>query len=63
MRDMLVVQEALLCPVCGATLEIPADAMPNELIVCGDCGSELEIVSLQPLMVELAPPCEEDWGE
>lgn len=63
MRDMLSVQEALLCPVCGAVLDIPADAMLNELITCGDCGSELEIVSLQPLMVELAPPCEEDWGE
>ena len=43
--------------------EIPGDAMLNELIACGDCGCELEIVSLQPLALELAPPCEEDWGE
>ena len=60
---MLAVQEALLCPVCDATQDIPVDAMLNELIACGDCGSELEILSLQPLILELAPPCEEDWGE
>ncbi|MCY4105879.1 MAG: lysine biosynthesis protein LysW [Chloroflexi bacterium] len=60
---MLAVQEAVLCPMCDATQEIPADAMLNELIACGDCGGELEIVSLQPLRLELAPPCEEDWGE
>ncbi|MCY3934699.1 MAG: lysine biosynthesis protein LysW [Chloroflexi bacterium] len=49
--------------MCDATQEISADAMLNELIACGDCGGELEIVSLQPLRLELAPPCEEDWGE
>lgn len=60
---MLEIREALLCPTCDAAQDIPADVMLNELIACGDCGNELEIVSLQPLALELAPPCEEDWGE
>ena len=30
---------------------------------CPDCGAELEITSLDPLTVELAPEVEEDWGE
>lgn len=51
------------CPVCDANVTIPADAMENELIVCVDCGTELEIVSLNPLRLELAPEVEEDWGE
>ena len=51
------------CPECDASVAIPTDAMANELISCPDCGSELEIVSLNPVMLELAPETEEDWGE
>ena len=52
-----------LCPECDAEVDIPADAMESELFACADCGSELEIMSLQPLTLELAPEVEEDWGE
>jgi alpha-aminoadipate carrier protein LysW len=51
------------CPECDADVAIPADAMENELISCPDCGSELEIISLNPVQLELAPEVEEDWGE
>ena len=54
---------ATACPECDASLGIPTDAMENELIACGDCGAELEIISLAPLQLELAPEIEEDWGE
>jgi alpha-aminoadipate carrier protein LysW len=51
------------CPECDADVAIPADAMENELISCPDCGSELEIINLNPVQLELAPEVEEDWGE
>jgi alpha-aminoadipate carrier protein LysW len=51
------------CPVCAGDVELPGDVMENELVVCGDCGSELEVLSLEPLEVDLAPEVEEDWGE
>lgn len=51
------------CPECDADVRIPADAMQNELIACPECGAELEIISLNPLVLELAPEVEEDWGE
>lgn len=51
------------CPECGADVSIPADAMQNELISCPDCGAELEIISLNPPQLDLAPRVEEDWGE
>lgn len=51
------------CPECDADVPVPADAMENELIACPDCGAELEIISLDPLEVDLAPEVEEDWGE
>ncbi len=55
--------ESPLCPICEAVVLIPSDAMENELISCGDCGSELEIMCLSPIRLELAPEIEEDWGE
>ncbi len=50
------------CPECDAELEIN-DVIQGEIIVCSDCGVDLEVISLEPLTVELAPMEEEDWGE
>ena len=52
-----------LCPECEGEVDIPTDAMENELVSCPECGSELEIMSLDPMELELAPEVEEDWGE
>ena len=52
-----------VCLECEAEIVIPADAVENELLRCPDCGVELEIISLHPLTLELAPDVEEDWGE
>jgi len=51
------------CPECAAEITLEADAEVNEIIVCSDCGVDLEITSLAPAAVELAPMEEEDWGE
>ncbi|MBI5667802.1 MAG: lysine biosynthesis protein LysW [Chloroflexi bacterium] len=51
------------CPECGGSVSIPANAMQNELLPCPDCGTELEIVRLNPPLLERAPEVEEDWGE
>jgi len=51
------------CPVCAAEVELPEDAVQGELISCPDCGTELEIISLDPPKLDEAPQEEEDWGE
>jgi alpha-aminoadipate carrier protein LysW len=51
------------CLECGATLQLPADVMQNEIIVCDDCDTELEVMQLDPLEIDYAPEVEEDWGE
>lgn len=51
------------CPVCDGELEVQADWLVGELVQCADCGSELEVKSLEPLALEEAPEAEEDWGE
>jgi alpha-aminoadipate carrier protein LysW len=32
-------------------------------VQCPDCGVDLEVTSLDPLELALAPEEEEDWGE
>ncbi len=51
------------CPVCDADLSFDNTTMLGELLECPDCGTELEVVNLNPLKVDEAPQAEEDWGE
>jgi len=51
------------CPECGSRLKIPQDVVENEIIDCSACGVELEVISVDPLQVDLAPEEQEDWGE
>jgi alpha-aminoadipate carrier protein LysW len=37
--------------------------MVGEIMPCAFCGVDLEVVSLDPLALELAPEVAEDWGE
>lgn len=51
------------CPVCAAEVEVANDAIASELLVCDDCGAELELVSIDPVVLAEAPSAEEDWGQ
>ena len=51
------------CPVCAAEIEIAADAISGELVVCEDCGVELELLETDPVKLAEAPSAEEDWGQ
>ena len=51
------------CPECSAALKLEQDLVEGEIIVCPDCGVELEVTGVEPLTFELAPEVEEDWGE
>jgi len=51
------------CPECEAKLELVAGTEVGEIIVCSDCGVDLEVIGLEPATVQLAPREEEDWGE
>ena len=51
------------CPVCGGTINVSSDAVVGELINCKECGSELEVKTVNPATLAEAPTEEEDWGE
>lgn len=53
---------ATTCPECEANLVL-ANPMQGEIVPCSDCGVDLEVISVDPLQLELAPEVEEDWGE
>ena len=55
--------ETAECVECGAEVALPDDAEIGEIVDCGTCGTELEVVDVDPPAVELAPELEEDWGE
>jgi alpha-aminoadipate carrier protein LysW len=55
-------QPSALCPECDAEIEL-LGVVKGEIVVCPDCGVDLEVTNLEPLTLELAPMEEEDWGE
>ncbi len=51
------------CPECAAELNLAPDVEVGEIVLCPDCGVELEVRNLSPIVLEVAPQEEEDWGE
>jgi alpha-aminoadipate carrier protein LysW len=51
------------CPECGAEVSLHDDLEVGEIIDCGTCGAELEVIAADPPVLETAPELEEDWGE
>jgi alpha-aminoadipate carrier protein LysW len=51
------------CPECEASLTL-YNVEQGEIVVCPDCGVDLEVTAVQPaLELALAPMEAEDWGE
>ena len=52
-----------VCGICDGAVLLPEGAVTGEILRCHDCGTELEVVSLDPLQLEEAPQVQEDWWE
>jgi alpha-aminoadipate carrier protein LysW len=51
------------CPECDATITLSSNVAAGELVVCPDCAAELEVTSINPATLALAPEESEDWGQ
>jgi alpha-aminoadipate carrier protein LysW len=51
------------CPECEGQVPVESGVELGEILVCPDCGAELEVTALEPVTLALAPHEEEDWGE
>ena len=40
------------CPDCGAKIKIETKVEVGDILECSECGTEVEVLSLSPLMVE-----------
>jgi len=54
---------AVTCPEGEAQIELDANVEVGEIIVCSDCGVDLEVTALNPAAAQIAPMEQEDWGE
>lgn len=53
---------SVVCPECDNPLDIDVDDVEEgETVTCDECGTELEVVSADPL--ELAPVDDEGYDE
>jgi len=49
------------CPICSSDIIIEEEAAEKDLVSCLNCGAELEIITLHPLLLEpLQDSTEED---
>ena len=60
---MMATMTMMECPVCAGEVGMSPDTVVNELLDCGECASELEVVSLDPVRLDEATEVAEDWGE
>jgi alpha-aminoadipate carrier protein LysW len=53
------------CPECYFEFEIDDNVMRGEIIECGDCGVELEVIDIKKdqAVLQKAESEDEDWGE
>ncbi|MDW8325630.1 MAG: lysine biosynthesis protein LysW [Anaerolineales bacterium] len=59
---MTTVTATATCPECEGSLSLN-NVMEGEIVVCPDCGIDLEVIALAPVQLALAPQEAEDWGE
>ncbi len=62
-KEEFEMAKTVTCVVCEGTVALPENCGLGEILVCGDCGTELEVVALDPARAEEAPQVQEDWGE
>ena len=52
------------CIECDASLEVvEAKLEVGEIVICAECGVELEVVKVAPLKLAKAPEDDDDFGE
>ena len=42
-----------VCPECSEDVYVDAESEQGDIVTCEECGSELEVVGLDPLEVDL----------
>jgi alpha-aminoadipate carrier protein LysW len=52
-----------ICPECAGSITFAEQPRVSEIVECAGCLAELEVLTVEPLALAVAPDVEEDWGE
>ena len=52
-----------ICPECEADVYVETDADKGDHLACDECGTELEIVGLDPIELDIVEDDDEDQEE
>lgn len=53
----------LKCDECEGDVDVPNDSISGEVVSCGDCGTEYEVIKDSDVKLKRAESVGEDWGE
>ena len=51
------------CPECEADVHVDTDADKGDMVSCEECGTDLEIVGLDPVELDIVEDDESDLDE
>ena len=51
------------CPECEADVHVETDADKGDTILCEECGTELEVVGLDPVELDIVEDDDEDFDD
>ena len=51
------------CPECEADIHVDTDADKGDVVTCEDCGTELEVVGLDPVELDIMEESDLDEDE
>ena len=51
------------CPECEADVHVDTDADKGDVVSCEECGTDLEIVGLDPVELDIVEDDEDDFDD
>ena len=51
------------CPECSEDVYVDADSEQGDTVTCDECGTELEIVGLDPIELDIHEEADDDFKE
>lgn len=51
------------CPECSEDVYVDADSEQGDVVSCDECGTDLEIVGLDPIELDIHEDAEDDFKE
>lgn len=52
-----------ICPECDEEVYVDADSEQGDRVTCDECGSELVVVGLDPIELDLRDESDDDYDE